>query len=222
MIKSFVSIPDRNFHFNCSASHRARTIVLLRSADVPQKLVKEIPDQSMVSILSEYRHLPLLGLHVCTTCGLTVAIESRTSLEAVASELNGHLKSKEHKYTKRVSTPMLEDIGELPSRSLAIDHDKFACYRCESFPEFSSFLSLCLHVNTIHKPNVVPTLPTITSKPEKPWPHDDYILVNEDGLSRTCSLCNVVVWSEDDPHLLGKRHAKALWYHQHPEAMDHT
>jgi hypothetical protein len=36
------------------------------------------------------------------------------------------------------------DMGRLPSGTIVSDFDNFLCYNCDSGPQFSSFLSLCL------------------------------------------------------------------------------
>jgi hypothetical protein len=217
VIDSFTCETDRWFHFNNCSAHRTRSLIHLSALGVPRVLIAEVTRESITSILSEFEHLPLLGMHYCTKCGLNITVSSRESIESVASELNGHLRSKEHRHRKTSTLTkkiILEDIGSLPSKTIIVDHDKYTCYRCESFPDFSSFPSLCLHVHTIHKSKRLEPIMVTSTEPEpEPWPELEYITVNEDGISRTCTLCNVVVWSVDDPHLNGKRHAKALWYY---------
>ena len=205
----FFRFPDESDRHFASSAHRALRLFRLREATYNAVLLES--PSAVCDILSQFRHLPRLGQHECMKCGVVVLVRSRSSIETVAAELAAHLESREHEslsfkfITKR--------LAQLPPHTLPLDFHRYICYACEKVCEFDSFLSLCEHTDSSHNSpsiNSASFKKSVTHEYGFTSPLPDYMHVNEDGWSRQCRLCNVTVWSEDDPHLTGKRHRRAL------------
>lgn len=212
-VSHFLSSADRDFHMEKDAAHRLRLLCRMRKTTVSTQQEISVNHESIVLVLRKFKHLPLFGHHVCEDCGLVVEVAAMIDIESLVKALNAHLVSKYHKHVKfhtKLDFWKSEDQGCLPSETVALDHEKYVCYRCIECPEFLSFLSLCLHVNTVHPP-LIPLKRKIDGFSES---MPEYLKPNNDEWnSRTCTLCDVVVWSDSDPHLTGKRHLKALRNH---------
>jgi len=212
-VSHFLQESARDFHMKSDAAHRVRLLCFMRKSVVPSDNVTPVEPDSIVNVLRNFRHLPLLGHHGCLECGLIVEVTPLNDFHALVNSLNTHLISRDHKHVKfhTKSDPWhVEELGCLPKDTVTLDHDKYICYRCQSYPEFASFTSLCLHVSTAHAP-LLPQKRKVAKSEGFSEPMPDYFKANNDEWgSYTCTLCNVTVWNDSDPHLTGKRHLKAL------------
>jgi len=213
-IKHFFNQDEKESHLR-SARHKAHQLVRKRQVSYTGGSPTG-PDEDLGNVLSRFRHLTLLSRHFCLDCGTTVVSSDLSSLETVSLDLKAHLLSKEHKHIQFLvsdSNAFQESIGQLPLKSIALSDSRFVCFACIPFKEFSSFLSVCEHSALSH---VEPLISRKRKAHEDGFssPLPGFMKENEDGMSRTCTLCDVVVWSDDDPHLLGKRHRKAMHYYK--------
>ena len=204
----FFRFPEESDRHFASVSHR--TVVLFRLRESSYTPVAG--GVNVVTILEQFRHQPRLGQHKCLKCGVFVTVRSRISLEGVAKELAAHLQSREHE-SLRFKAPV-ERTCHLPPKTVPLDFHRYICYGCDHMREFDSFLIACEHADEVHALRGLADKPTRGPSNAYKYgftsPLPDYMEVTEDGWSRLCKLCNVVVWSEDDPHLTGKRHRKAI------------
>lgn len=229
-VKYFHGEEEKRLH-NESSRHKAHQ--LLRRHEVNIKEAAAGQFENITDVLRKFRHLPRLRHHLCIECGTTVITSGELpSIDNIANQLRIHLLSKEHKHVRylnfsQVPSPntSAELLGQLPRHSIALSESLFLCYACSPFEDFTSFLSLCDHAANLHAPNPDTSPPlniqyrTKRLAPEGGFfssPIPQYMHDNQDGVSRTCTLCNVIVWSDEDPHLSGKRHKKAIrnhyWY----------
>lgn len=215
-IKYFFEKEEKDFHL-LSSRHRSQKMNKARQVSYHPH---SAPVKDISKVLSEFRHRPLIGQHFCLGCGLTVTTNQPFSLEAVSGELYAHLMSKEHKHIRLLSQLNLdcqesaELAGQLPIYSIALSESNYVCFACSPFLTFSSFVSLCEHSSILH--HTVSQKSRKRSAPESTFfsgPLPLFMTENDDGMSRTCTLCNVIVWSDEDPHLLGKRHKKSIRNH---------
>ena len=220
-VRYFSSKRAEKHHSVHSGQHRILSLIHRR------EIQHSACSEASTSVLHAFEHLPYLGKHKCRECELTVVVSDMRSVDSVVAELSAHLKSRYH-LSFRLRANRWEDIvlevGRLPAKSFPLSHHTFACYACE--PEISiheSFPLLCMHSAQTH-PLVAQIEKTVKRKNRDPSNEPTVstprgvLTDNGDAWgSRTCTLCNVVVWSEDDPHLLGKRHKKALATRHSPE-----
>ena len=202
-VRNFWSLSAAKNHYWYSSRHSVMSLIHNREHLC---LASDLPVENFGSILAQFEHLSILGKHKCRICQFTVVTETDAiTVESTVSALATHLVSSVHVNFQVRSdpwTPPLKVLFKLPPRTLSLTKHTFACYACEPlYTIHESFLDLCHHIGHNH----------VSSTCVK-RAHDDWLTDNGDGMSRTCTLCDVVVWSDDDPHLTGKRHKKALSY----------
>ena len=211
-INHFPSKQELDIH--CTGSrHRFRQLMMTREVEYPSTGQSEVIASD---VFSKFKHLPLIGHHYCLDCTVTVLTPDATSIDSIASALATHLQSKEHKHLRFQSpAPPMDLCGaRMPVGTLPLDHFRIVCLSCVPVAEFTSFMGICQHVRMTH-PEVTEYVPPerVVSKRKLPDPSDPSASIlsdNGDGMSHTCLLCDVVVWGLDDPHLVGKRHVKAV------------